>query len=153
MKDLMFIADLGTVTVFEIIRDPLHVASDRLKAVRSAVEIEPHERASEKFSDSAGRFYQGGGKGGTTAGFGEPHNAALEAEKRIVKRIAEEITAFVCEKGCEGWYLAAEKSINHQILGHLSAEVKAKLKKNVAADLTNSPRAELLGHFTESTAA
>jgi hypothetical protein len=153
MKEVMIIADLSTISIYRIIRDPLKLASDRLEEVKRAVSKEPRTRAADKFSDSAGRFYQGGGMGGTTAGFGEPHNTALEEEKRIVKHLADEITALVAEKDCEGWFLAAGKSINNQVLGQLSPAVKAKLKGNVAANLTKTPKAELLGHFLESAAS
>ncbi len=148
MRELMVVADLGTIHIFKIVRDPLKLGSDRLESLKSIVSIEPHIKASEKFSDSAGRFYQGG----TAAGFGEPHNAELEAERRIIKRIAEEITGMV-DKDCEGWLLAADKKIINHILGHLNAPVRAKLRQSIPADLTNVPKSELLSHFMETAAA
>lgn len=104
-------------------------------------------KASEKFRAAAGRFYQGGGGDGTIAGFGEQHNAELETEKRLIKRIADDINRLIPEKDCDKWYLAADRSINSQILELLTPEVKAKLRKNVAANLTKTDKSKIMGYF------
>ncbi len=152
MRELMVVADLGAINIYRIVKDPLKMGSDRLEPLKSIVTIEPHVKASERFSDSAGRFYQGGGTGGTSAGFGEPHNIALEEERRIVKRIAEEI-AGVVDRDCEGWLFAADRNIINHVLRHLNSEIRGKLRQSVPADLTNIPKSELLGHFMERQAA
>jgi hypothetical protein len=149
MSEIIVTVDLGAMNAFEIIKDPLKIASDKLETLKSQVITEPRAKASEKFSDTAGRFYQGGGTGGTTAGFGEPHNVELESEKRTIKRIAEDINQLIREKDCDKWFLAADRSINNQIIEQLNPDVKAKLKKNVAANLTKTPKSEIMDYFVE----
>jgi len=144
MSDIIITVDLGTMMAYEIVKDPWKIESTRLEAIKSHVTIEPRLKASDKFSDSAGRFYQGGG---ATAGFGEPHAITLEAEKRLIKQIAEDINTLVSEKGCEKWFLAADKAINNQILENLTSAVRAKLKKNVSANLTKIDKVKLMSYF------
>jgi hypothetical protein len=147
MSEIIITVDLGTINAYEIIMDPLKIESDRLETIKSYVTIEPHARASEKYSGAAGRFYQGGGTSGTTSGFGEQQNVELEVEKRLIKRLAETINELVMGKDCDKWFLAADRSINNQILKNLNPAVKAKLKKNVAANLTKTDKSEIMGYF------
>jgi hypothetical protein len=149
MSEILITVDLGAVNVYEVIRDPLKMASDRLETIKSYVTAEPRLKASEKFSDSAGRFYQGGGSGGASAGVGEQHNIELETEKRVIKLIAGDINELIAGQGRDNWYLAADRNINNQILELLKPEVKAKLRKNVAADLTKASKLEIMEHFAE----
>jgi hypothetical protein len=72
------------------------------------------------------------------AGFGEPHNIELEAEKRLIKQFAEEITALIVKENCTRWYLAADKSINSQIIEKLDPPIMAKLEKNITANSSNA---------------
>ncbi len=149
MSEIIITVDLGTINAYEIIRNPLKIESNRVKPIKSYVTIEPHARAYEKYRDAAGRFYQGGGTSGTTAGFGEQHNVDLEAEKRLIKRLAEDINDLILEKDCDKWFLAADRSINNQILENLTPAVKAKLKKNVAANLTKTDKSVVMDYFVE----
>lgn len=147
MNEIIITADLGAMNIYEIVRDPLRIASNRLEKIKSSVAEEPRMKASEKFTAAAGRFYQGGGTDGTIAGFGEPHNVEKEAEKRLIKRIAYDINGLIAEKGCDKWYLAAERRITNQILDLLTPEVKAKLKKSVAVNLTKTDKSKLMEYF------
>lgn len=147
MNEIIITADLGTMNIYAVVRDPLKIASNRLEKIRSSVADEPRMKASEKYAAAAGRFYQGGGTGGTTAGSGEQHNAALETEKRLIKRIADDINELIADKNCDKWYLAAARSINNQLVELLTPEVKAKLKKCVAANLTKTAKSKLMEYF------
>jgi len=147
MSEIIITVDLGTITAYEILRDPLKVEKDRLKTIKGDVAIEPRSKASEKFRGPAGRFYQGGGTSGTTAGFGEQQKAVLETEKRQIKSLAEIINALVLERDCDKWHLAADRSINTRILEQLTPAVKAKLKKNVPANLTKTDQSKIMSYF------
>lgn len=149
MSDMIITVDLGTINAYEIIRDPFGLESDKIETIKSYVTIEPRVKASEKFRDSAGRFYQGGGAGGTEAGFGEKHSIEQEAEKRLIGHIVEEINQLILKCDCDKWFLAADRNISNQILENLAPEVKAKLKKNVAANLTKAPKSEIMDYFVE----
>lgn len=144
MSDIIITVDLGTMMAYEIVRDPWKIESTKLEIIKSHVTIEPRLKASDKFRDSAGRFYQGGG---VIAGFGEPHAVELEAEKRLIKQITEDINVLVSEKECEKWFLAADKAINNQILENLTPAVKAKLKNTVSANLTKIDKSKLMSYF------
>ena len=43
--------------------------------------------------------------------------------------------------------LAASKEINRQLLEELEPQVRAKIEKNLPADLTKSDKSEILRHF------
>ncbi len=150
MSDILVTVDLGTFNAYEIIQDPMKLGSPKLKIIKSETMMEPRAKASEKFSDSAGRFYQGGGGGGMIAGVGEQHNIELETERRMIRRIADTIGKLVDERNSERLLLAAEKSISKQILEQLSPAARAKLEKIVPANLTKAPKLEIMEHFSES---
>jgi len=147
MSEIIITVDLGTINAYEIVRDPFKVESDRLEIIKSYVTHEPLTRASKKYSNSSGKFYQGGGTSGTTSGAGEQHAVEIEAEKRLIKKLAQDINELVSDKNCNKWFLAADRSINKQLLEYLTPGVRAKLKKNVAANLTKFEKTELVSYF------
>jgi len=69
-------------------------------------------------------------------GSGERHNIETETEKRLIKLIAKNIDVIIAGEKCGVWHLAAAKKINRQVIDKLRPEVKAKLDKNITADLT-----------------
>lgn len=71
----------------------------------------------------------------------------MEAEKRLIKRITDDINGLIAERDCDKWYLAADRSINNQIIELLTSETKAKLKKSVAANLTKTDKSKIIGYF------
>jgi len=101
---------------------------------------------SEKVSDSAGRFAASGGRN-VMKGYGEPHNIRTETKKRLIKLISGDIEKLIKEEGPKKWSLAAEKSINRQVLKNLSSDVNNKLDKNIIADLTKTAKSKLLNRF------
>ncbi|CAG0954303.1 hypothetical protein GEOBC_00368 [Geobacteraceae bacterium] len=147
MSDIIITADLGVMNIYEIVRDPLKIESDRLETIISAVVAETHAKVADKYGDAAGRFYQGGGTSTKATGFGEQHTVELETKRRLIKLLAENINRLVCEKNCDKWYLAADRSINNQILESLTPAVRVKLKRNVAANLTKTDKSEVMGYF------
>lgn len=147
MSEIIITVDLGIMNAYEIVRDPLKIESDRLETIKNAVATETHAKVTDKYRDAAGRFYQGGGTSTTAAGFGEQHTVELETRKRLIKLLAENINELVCEKNCDKWFLAADKSINNQILENLTPAVRAKLKRNIAANLTKTDKSEVMSHF------
>ena len=56
-------------------------------------------------------------------------------------------TGWCGNKEVERCLLAASREINHQLLEELEPLVRAKIEKNIPADLTKLERAEILGHF------
>jgi len=108
-----------------------------------------HEKLVDKVSDLSGRFPRSTGGGGARAAMsdGERHNIELESRKRLVRQLAQRFNALARSPKIERCLLAASREINHQLLQELEAPVRAKIEKNVPADLTKLQRAEILQHF------
>lgn len=144
MKKIIIVADLGHFKVYEVSKNPLE--SPRIELKKSYDIIKAHGRLGEKLSDEAGRFGIKGGKEGIK-GYGEPHNIELENRKKLIKQISSDINDLIKKAEPSGWYLAASKSINNQILKNLEPSVREKLLKNVMADLTKKHKSGILDYF------
>src|SRR5260370_1435803 len=109
---------------------------------------EAHGRLAEKVSDLSGRFPRGTGrKAGGAVAEGERHNIKLESRKRWVRQMARGLNSLAGSEEIERCFLAGSKEINHQLLDELDPRVRAKIEKNVPADLTKLERTEILRHF------
>jgi hypothetical protein len=147
MGKLIFVADRGHFKAYRLIEDPHEVESPRVAMMESFDSVEAHEKVSERYSDSVGRFKLGGGKERLAAGNGEPHAIAREAEKRQIGLIADSINRLVRKTEPEQWYLAAAKSINNRIVDSLDPSVRSRLAKNVKSDLTKADKNAILECF------
>lgn len=147
-KVIIVVADLGHFKAFRVTKD-FDELSPRIALVESYDSMEGHGRLGDKLSDSAGRFGRGSGKDVAATGSGERHNIELETEKRLVKMIAGDICKLIKNDTCSRWHLAAEKKINNQIIENLKPEVKARMDKNITANLTKSDKSEILSRFFE----
>ena len=103
----------------------------------------------EKVTDLSGRFPRNTGVSNATGAMsdGERHNIALESRKRMVRQLAQRLNALARSKEVERCLLAASREINPQLLEELEPQVRAKIEKNVPADLTKLDRTEILRHF------
>ncbi len=144
-KIIIIVADQGHFKAYKVTKDPLE--SPRITLIESYDSIEGHGKLGEKLSDAAGRFRRGGGKEEAAKGSGERHNIELETEKRLTKMIAKDIDALIVSEKCERWHLAAGEKINRRIIERLKPEVKAKLDKNITADLTGIDKSAILSRF------
>lgn len=141
---IIIIVDLGHFKAFSVIKNRLE--STRIEPLKAYDIVDAHGKLSDKVSDGSGKFGLIGGKLGRK-GSGEAHNAETEKKRRIIKLIVKDIEMLTKKVGVKQWYLAAEKSINKQILGNLSSDVVNKMEKNIIADLTGTDKAKLLGRF------
>ena len=119
----------------------------RLELVDDIEMVDAHGRLVDKVTDMAGRFPSGDSTNGSGMSNGERHNIALDIERRLVKQIAAGINRIVKTDNGTTWYFAAPSTINQRLLDELKPEVKNRLTKNVAADLTKIDKSELLSHF------
>ncbi len=78
---------------------------------------------------------------------GERHNIELESRKRLVRQMAQRLNALARQDQIEQCYLAASREINHQLVEELEPQVRAKIAKNVPANLTKLEQAEIMSHF------
>lgn len=145
MEKIIVTVDLGHFKAYKVTQNPLE--SPRVQLIESYDSIEAHGRLGDRITDEAGRFGMAGGKGGAAKGYGEPHNIALETEKKLVKLIARDINAIIRKESCDRWFLAAERKINKQVLDNLDPDVRSKLEKNIAANLTKTDKSEIRGYF------
>lgn len=135
-KALVVLIDKGHLKVYDLLKSKNNKKTINL--VRSSENRVAKLRLKDKISDQYGRF-------GT--GNGENHNYRREEEKRFIKNIAGDINSLIKNGRYENWFLASEKSINNKVLKLLDPEVKCCLKENIAADLTNLHKMELLNRF------
>ena len=145
MEKVIAVVDLGHFKAYRLLKKPDESA--RLELLESYDIPDSHGKFSEKVTDAEGSFSRAGGKGGAATGSGEPHNVALEIEKKVIKRIAGDIGVIIGKEGCPKWHLAAAERINNQIIENLDPSVRSKLDKNVKADLTKAAKSEIIGRF------
>ncbi len=145
---LVVVADLGCFKAYRLENHQAH-QSPRLELVEEFTNADAHGKLVDKVSDLAGRFPRRTGAPNTTGAMsdGERHNIELESRKRLVRQIAQRLNVLVRAKEIERCLLAASREINHQLLDELEPQVRAKIEKNVQADLTKLERAEILRHF------
>ncbi|MBI4844550.1 MAG: host attachment protein [Nitrospirae bacterium] len=135
--------DLGRFRAYKIVKNEFESA--KITLLKDVEIILAHKKYSDRVSDGPGKFGLIGGKKSARKGYGEAHKTVTEERKRLVKQIAKDIEALIT--GSEKWYLAAETSINRQILNNLSPGVASLLEKNITADLIKASKSELLSRF------
>ena len=145
MSTLIVVADLGRFKAFRVSKEP--GGSRKIDLIASKEPAEAHEKLSERVTDTFGRFGRGEGAGGTAKGAGDPHSLEAEMEKRLIKLIAQEISAIVVKEGNPRWSFAASETIHGPIMELLSPGVKALVTSNLKINLTKASKEELLERF------
>lgn len=144
---LLVVADLGGFKAFKLENSPVH-RSPRLEFVEEFKNADAHGRIVDRVSDLSGRFPRGTGlKAGGAMSDGERHNIELETRKRLVRQLAERLNLLARSEDIERCFLAASREINHPLMEALEPPVRAKVAKNVPADLTKVQRTEILRYF------
>jgi hypothetical protein len=148
MNTLLVVADLGGFKAFKLENNNHLNRTPRLEMLEQFENAQAHDRLVEKVTDSSGRFPRGTGlKNGGAMSDGERHNIQLEARKRQVRQMAQRLNELARDPEIERCFLAASREINHQLLDELEPRVRAKIVKNVPADLTKLERPEILRRF------
>jgi hypothetical protein len=144
---LVVVVDLGCLKAFRVENGVTR--TPRLELVEQFDNPEAHNRLIEQVTDQSGRFHRGGSKptNGNVMSDGERHNIELEQRKRYVRDLARRLNSLAKNKEVERCFLAASREINHQLVEELEPQVRAKIEKNVSADLTKLERAEIFGRF------
>ena len=152
---VIIVADLGRLKAYRIVvtegTDPhetmqvSHVNPVRtekravhLELINEREYVDAHHRVSEEMSDKPGRF---------DVSTGEAHHMLLEKDRRGLETIAGDINALISREAPETWYLAFPKETNGQLTGMLDTQVVKSLAGNLAKDLAQTPKEELLSHF------
>lgn len=149
MNTLLVVADLGGFKAFKLQNnDKSFNNSPRLELLDQFHNPEAHGRIVDKVSDLSGRFPRAtGARSAGAMSDGERHNIELEARKRFVRQLAQRLNALARSREVDRCFLAASREINHPLLEELEPRVRAKIAKNVPADLTKLGQTEILTHF------
>ena len=147
-KTLVVVTDLGGFKAYRL-ENHQPRQTPRLELVEEFENTDAHGRLVEKVTDMSGRFPRSTGMSNAKGAMsdGERHNIELESRKRMVRQLAQRLNALARGKEIERCLLAASREINHQLLDELEPQVRAKIQKNVPADLTKLDQAEILRHF------
>ena len=145
---LVVVTDLGCFKAFRLENHHPNRAP-HLELVEEFNSAGAHDKLVDKVSDLGGRFPRRTGAPNNSAAMsdGERHNIELEARKRLVRQLAQRLNALARRPEVERCLLAASREINHQFLEELEPQVRAKIEKSIAADLTKLERAEILSRF------
>ena len=145
---LVVVADLGGYKAFRLENTALH-RTPRLELLEQFDSSEAHGKIVDKVTDLAGRFRRPTGAANSTGAMsnGERHNVELELRKRLVRRLAQRLNRLARPSQVECCFLAASKEINHQLIQELEPKVRAKVEKNLPADLTKIQHTKILRRF------
>ncbi len=145
---MLVVAELGGYKAYKLeVSEELN-RTPRLELLDQFQNTQAHSRLVDTVSDLSGRFPRGTGmKNGGAMADGERHNIELESRKRLVRQLAQRISILARKPDVERCMLAASREINSQLLQELEPEVRAKIVKNVSADLTKLERGDILRHF------
>lgn len=143
MEKLVVVLDLACMHGYRVRRSEVN-GGERLEPIVSYRIDDAHAKFGDRLTDQAGRF-PGGGAG--NMGQGQDHNGQSEVKRRLLRAMGDRVNQLLKSEPCDIWYLAASKEINHRIVELLDRDVRQRLRKNLAADLTKLPMTEVLGHF------
>jgi Protein required for attachment to host cells len=145
---LVVVTDLGCFKAFRLENNHPN-QTPHLEPVEEFNSADAHDKLVDKVTDLAGRFPRRAGAANTRGAMsdGERHNIELESRKRLVRQLAQRLNALARSPEVERCLLAASREINHQLLEELEPQVRAKIQKNIPADLTKLERADLLRYF------
>ena len=148
---LVVVTDLGCLKAFKLETNGHPDYPPRLELLEQFENAQAHGKLSDRVSDLAGRFPRSTGNSNVAKGMsdGERHNIELELRKRLVRQLAQRLNVLGGNKDVERCLLAASREINHQLVEALEPDVRAKIQKNVSADLTKLERTEILKHFQD----
>ena len=147
-KTLVVVTDLGCLKAFRLENHHPNQAP-HLVLVEEFNNADAHGKLVDKVTDLSGRFPRNSGPANAKGAMadGERHNIELESRKRLVRQLAQRLNVLARGPEVERCLLAASLEINRQFLEELEPQVRAKIEKSIAADLTKLERAEILRHF------
>ena len=146
---LVVVADLGNFKAYHWDGNELH-STPRLELVDAFETVDARsKRIRNTMTVLEGRSANGGSnpKMAGAGSDGEQHNMHLEKRRRLVRQMAEGVTAMLKSKEIERCFFAAPQEINHQIVEQIPPDVRSKIEKNLTLDLTKLDKSALIDHF------
>ncbi len=148
-RTLLIVADLGRLKAYRL-QEGRQFSHPRLELLDDSETGVTHH-LSQDLTDQAGQFRKnpGASEGASALSDGEQHNIDLERRRRAVKVLAQRLNLLLEREQADVCYLAADSRINQPILDELPRPSRAKIQKNVTANLTKLSQEELIRHFCE----
>jgi hypothetical protein len=145
---LLVVTDLGGFKAYRIDNGELH-RTPRLELLEEFNNDAAHGRLVDRVTDLGGRFPRSTGNSSSSGAMsdGERHNIQLEQRKRLVRLLAQRLNSLLLRSEIECCFLAASREIHRQLLEELDSRVRAKIERNLSADLTKVGKSDLLGYF------
>ncbi len=150
-RALVIVMDLGKFRAFRMEKDHA-VSTPRLVQIENR-ESSVENHLSNQLTDHFGQFGKGSRGPDAVGGSGERHNIDLEFRRRAVKEFARLAGQMMEREGADTIYFAAGGEINQQMLDAMDARLRARIGKNVRANLTNLNAAAIVGRFQEHAPA
>ena len=149
-KTIAVIADLGNFHVYEWHNDPFQ-STPRLELINAYEATDARGKRANTLQIMEKRSAQHGNnpRVSATASDGEQHNMELEKRKRLIREMACRIADFLKEDEVERCFLAVPSEINHQLVESIAPDLRCKIEKNVARDLTRVGPVAIVDHFAD----
>jgi hypothetical protein len=141
---VVVVTDLGLFKAYRLERTTQN--TPRLELLEEYLNGDSHSRMQDKVTDQAGRYRSStNSKWGTP--WGERTHIELEQRRRYIKDMARHMSDVLRDGQTEACYFAAASEVNNQILDELEPPLRAKIIKNIPADLTKLDKTELMARF------
>jgi hypothetical protein len=148
MNDTVIVTtDLGAFKAYRLLRTERQ--TPRLEIIEEIELVDGHGKLGDKVTDQAGRWKVPASNSKMAMSYGERQKIGLELRRRLIKQVAERLQKLVTHPEVESCFFAASPEVNEQILDEAGPGVRAKIEKNLACNLTNAEKTELLQHFLE----
>src|SRR5438045_5065455 len=143
----VIVADRGSLKAYRVDETPTRGPS--LHLVQAFDLTDAHGKLIDKVTDVAGRFpvTESAGAHRGAASIAERTQLENETDRRIHKRLADEITKIVSENGTEGWSFAAPSEIHSAIVDLLPGRIRNRIVEHVKSDLVKVEPTKLPNHF------
>jgi hypothetical protein len=140
-----------TQTAFE----PCHTERPpQIHWVRELSFVHPRQHLEEMVSDMAGAFAATASGGGKPVQLGSSPSEThwrIEADRRVVSDLVEEISRVLHEQKPARWILSVPADLHSELVKSLPETCRDNLQRVIPKNLADVPIQGLLDHFLEST--
>lgn len=154
MDKLIIVSDLGRLKCWHLKHDPDDPSlSPSFEDIASETFDNAHTRFADRETDQAGRFSSRATSANPASpgmSTGERHGEIEKAERDELESLAESINELVARNGGLPIYLAAPRTIHRRLFELLSPETTARIEKDLALDLTEEGKLDLLERFEQA---
>ena len=149
-KTLAITADLGNFNVYLWETASFHRAP-RLELINAFENTEAHGQRANTLTVLEKKSAQKASPQHTSSvgSDGEQHHMQLEKRRRLIREMACRIADFLKDPDVERCFLAVSREINHQLVESIAPDLRGKIEKNLALNLTRLDVPEIIEHFSD----